>query len=67
MEYIKTEIILSILLFMILISIQYTLNKILVEIKNMKSILVNINFKKDVSNKWILQFVFHKGVKLVVF
>lgn len=51
MEYIKTEIILSILLFMILISIQYTLNKILVEIKNMKSILVNISFKKDVSNK----------------
>ena len=58
MEYIKTEIILSLLLFMILISIQYTLNKILVEIKNMKSILVNISFKKDVSNKWILQFVF---------
>lgn len=51
MEYIKTEIILSLLLFMILISIQYTLNKILVEIKNMKSILVNISFKKDVSNK----------------
>lgn len=51
MEYIKTEIILSLLLFMTLISIQYTLNKILVEIKNMKSILVNISFKKDVSNK----------------
>lgn len=51
MEYIKTEIILSLLLFMILISIQYTLNKILVEIKNMKSILVNISFKKNVSNK----------------
>lgn len=39
------EIIVGVILFVILISIQYTLNKVFIELKEIKNILMNIKIK----------------------
>ncbi|WP_202711594.1 hypothetical protein [Sporosalibacterium faouarense] len=42
---IETGIILGVIFFVILISIQYSLNRILVELKNIKKLMVNNQIK----------------------